>query len=234
LPVAIVTGGAKRLGKAMVLALVARGYDVVIHCNQSASEAVELQREIQNQGRSAWVVSADLSQADLSGFFSAVLALEQPIQLLVNSASVFIPSTFEQSDAALLDLHWQVNCRAPYLLSQWFAQQFSSGHIVNLTDCIEHNARYFPYMLSKNALVALTKMLAKDLAPKIRVNAIAPGWILDPPGDDAKTFPADAVCSTIPAGFKGKEEDICQALIYLQENEYIYGQTIYVDGGRHL
>jgi pteridine reductase len=231
---ALITGAAKRLGRSMALAMAARGYDIIIHYNTSKADAVSLQQEVERMEQNAWIISSDLSQVDLSSFFTEVLALKKPISLLVNSASVFKPSTFKQGDVAMLDLHWQVNCRAPYLITHWFVENFQTGHVVNLTDCMEHNSRYFPYMLSKNAFASLSTMLAKTLAPQVRVNCIAPGWILNPPGDDAEQFDENLVRASIPSNSKGSTEDICQALVYLDENKYIYGQTIYVDGGRHL
>jgi pteridine reductase len=230
---ALITGAAKRLGKAMALAMAKQGYNIIIHCKSSKEEAMALQQEIEQMGRSAWVVSADLSAADLSVFFEEIKSLNQTISLLVNSASVFIPSTFEDSDVDQLDLHWQVNCRAPYLLTQWFVKQYDSGHIVNITDCVEHNTNYFPYMLSKNAFSSLSTMLAKQLAPQFRVNSIAPGWILNPPTEE-QHFDETKVRESIPVKSKGDVQDICQALLYLDNNPYIVGQTIYVDGGRHL
>jgi pteridine reductase len=230
---ALITGAAKRLGRSMALTMAKQGYDIIIHCNTSKDDALSLQQEIEQMGRSAWVVSADLSATDLSVFFEEVMALNQTISLLVNSASVFIPSTFEESDLDLLDLHWNVNCRAPYLIIQWFVRHFKTGHVVNITDCVEHNADYFPYMLSKNAFSSLSKMLAKQLAPQCRVNSIAPGWILNPPTEE-QYFDESKVLESIPVKSQGDVKDICEALLYLDNNQYIVGQTIYVDGGRHL
>jgi pteridine reductase len=231
-PLALVTGAAHRLGKVFALTLAQKGFDIVLHYHQSLGDALQTQTEIESLGRRVILVRADLT--DPSQIQALVSGID-PLHVLVNSAA-FMPSgkvealTLENWDTSL-----DLNLRAPFLLSQECAKKMSKGGlIVNITDVGAQKAwsRYPSYTISKAALESLTKVLARALAPSIRVNAIAPGFVLQ--SDIVSEEEWQRLIHRIPLKRPARAEEIASALEFLLKNEYITGQTIVVDGGYSL
>ena len=229
---ALVTGAAHRLGKVFALTLARQGFDIVLHYHQASDAALQTRSEIESMGRQVTLFEADLT--DPSQIQSLVSSLES-LQVLVNSAA-FMPSgnvealTIENWDTAL-----DLNLRAPFLLAQECAKKMTEGGlIVNITDVGAQKAwsRYPSYTVSKAALESLTRILARALAPKIRVNAIAPGFVLQ--SDIVTDEEWQRLLKRIPLQRPARTEELASALQFLLENEYITGQTIVVDGGYSL
>jgi pteridine reductase len=231
-PLALITGAANRLGKVFALTLARQGFDIVLHYHQSKAQAIQTQVEIESLGRRAILFQADLTEpAQIQSLVSNLDALD----VLVNSAA-FMPSgnvdllTIENWDTSL-----DLNLRAPFLLAQECAKKMNTdGLIVNITDVGAQKAwsRYPSYTVSKAALESLTKILARALAPQIRVNAIAPGFVLQ--SDIVSDEEWQRLINRIPLKRPARTEEIAFALEFLLKNEYITGQTIVVDGGYSL
>ncbi|HEX2997142.1 MAG TPA: SDR family oxidoreductase [Anaerolineales bacterium] len=231
-PVALVTGAAHRLGKVFALTLAQRGFDIVLHYHQSLDAARQTQVEVEALGRRAILSQADLTDpTQISSLLSKIDALD----VLVNSAALMLSGNVESLPLATWDASLDLNLRAPFLLAQACAHKMSSGGlIVNVTDVGAQKAwsRYPAYTVSKAALESLTKVLARALAPEIRVNAIAPGLVLQ-----SETIPDEEwrrLVNRIPLKHPAHPEEIASALEFLLENEYITGQTIVIDGGYSL
>jgi NAD(P)-dependent dehydrogenase (short-subunit alcohol dehydrogenase family) len=238
---ALVTGGARRIGRAIVRALARTGYAVVIHAHRSIGPAEELRAEIAAAGGRAAVVAADLAHHDdVVGLVAAAAAEVGPLTLLVNNASVFEPDGIGSLDRARFDLHYAVNVRAPVFLAEAFAAQAAAlpdgidASIVNLLDqrIYKSTPNYLSYGLAKNALYAATTSLAQALAPRVRVNAVAPGPALPNTRQDAEAFAR--LSSAMPLGRGPSPEEIAQAVLFLASARSVTGQTIAVDGGQRL
>ncbi|GAB4463747.1 MAG: SDR family oxidoreductase [Anaerolineales bacterium] len=231
-PLALVTGAAHRLGKAFALTLARLGYDIILHYHASEDEALQTRLEIESLSRRVFPAQADLTQPDQ---IDALLSTFEALDVLVNSAA-FMPRgdvdalTLENWNAAL-----DLNLRAPFLLAQACAKKMTEGGlIVNVTDVGAQKAwsRYPSYTVSKAALESLTRVLARALAPKIRVNAIAPGFVLQSDVVTAEEW--ERLIGRIPLKRPARSEEITSALEFLIQNQYITGQTIVVDGGYSL
>ena len=232
----LVTGAARRLGRAFALACAKAGADIIIHHGHSRSQADETKREIASLGRKAWIVQADLRQADeVSNLISQANKIGR-IYALINSAAIFEPLTLQETTLTDWEKHLAINLTAPFLLSQTFAKQVGenkTGRIVNILDwrALRPRADHFPYTVSKAALAAMTKSLAVALAPSISVNGLALGAIL-PPSDKPA---AKEILKTVPANRWGNLKEVEDALIFLLTGPaYITGEIIHIDGGRHL
>jgi NAD(P)-dependent dehydrogenase (short-subunit alcohol dehydrogenase family) len=230
----LITGGAKRVGKIFTLACARAGADVVIHHGHSAEEAARTREEINQLGRRAWIVEADLSDPAQAASLIPSIKESTPLYGLVNSAAIFESLSLEATSVDDWQRHLQINLTAPFLLSQAFAMQAPDGaRIVNILDwrALRPGADHFPYTISKAALAAMTKSLAVALAPKIIVNGLALGAILPP--SDGKARPD--IIKNVPAGRWAEQEEVEQALVFaLTCPAYILGEIIHVDGGRHL
>ena len=231
-PVALVTGAAHRLGKAFALTLAQAGYDIVLHYHSSFDEALQTKEEIESLSRNVTLTQADLTNPSET---NSLLSKIESLDVLVNSAA-FMPSgnvdalTLENWDTSL-----DLNLRAPFLLAQECAQKMTDGGlIVNITDVGAQKAwsRYPSYTVSKAALESLTKILARALVPKIRVNAIAPGFVLQ--SDIVPAEEWERLIGRIPLKRPARTEEITSALEFLLRNQYVTGQTIVVDGGYSL
>lgn len=236
---ALVTGAGKRLGRAMALALGARGWQVAVHYNRSQDAAQDTAREIEAGGGRAAIIGADLSdeKAASSLIERASAGIGGPLTLLVNSASTFTDDTATDHSRADWDHHIETNLRAPILLAQQFARGMPEGErglIVNLIDqrVWKLNPQFFTYTLSKSALWSATRTLAQALAPKIRVNAIGPGPTLKSVHQDAAEFAAEREATLTQRGSDPGE--IVRALLYLVDAHSVTGQMIASDGGQHL
>ncbi|MBI5723845.1 MAG: SDR family oxidoreductase [Planctomycetes bacterium] len=232
---AIITGGAKRLGRDIALDLARLGWDIALHYNQSDHEARDLRQEIIAAGRHCTIYKADLSRmAGVKKLISSVFAASPDCRVLVNNAAVFERADLAGTTEELFDLHMSVNLKAPIFLAQMFAARAGKGCVVNMLDSrVARNVgAYFAYTLSKKALADFTLMAASQLAPDIRVNGVCPGPIL-PPADQAdETF--DAIIPKIPMRRKGEADEVVSAVRFLVENDYVTGQFLFVDGGDHL
>ena len=236
--VAIVTGGAVRLGKALALALAEQGVRLAIHYGSSAGPAERVVAEIKAMGSDALGIQADLSVPGQTRFIieRAAAHLGQ-VDILVNSAAIFEPGNWDDTTESNWDRHFAINLKSPFFLSQAFAAQVGqerAGHIVNIADWrgIRPGTDHVAYTLTKAALVAMTQILAQALAPNIQVNAIAPGMILPPPGKDQAYLERRA--REIPAQRIGSPEDVARALIFLLRSDFVTGELIFVTGGQHL
>jgi len=232
---ALITGAAKRLGRATALALARRRVHAVLHYRASAKEAEGLAGQFHDLGLNAWPIAADLSQPDeAEALFRRALEVAGPIDFLINNAGVF-PSG-RLMDFAPEDLHDTVgiNAVAPLLLARRFAAQGKQGAIVNFLDArvVGSDSEHVPYHLSKRMLFALTRMLAIELAPAVRVNAVAPGLILPPEGKDEGYL--QELAHTNPLNKYGALDGITEAVVFLLRSDFVTGQVIFVDGGRHL
>jgi pteridine reductase len=236
--VAIVTGGAVRLGKAMALALAEQGAAVVIHYNASAGRAQEVVGQIQSTGGQAIAIQADLSQpSSAPSIVEGAMARYGRADILVNSAAIFKPGEWDDTTEGNWDRHFNVNLKSPFFLTQAFARQVGEArraHVVNIADWrgAQPGTDHVAYTLTKAALIAMTKSLAQALAPNIQVNAIAPGLILPPPGQGREYL--ERAASGIPAQRPGSAGEIVKALLYLLESDFVTGELIYVTGGEHL
>jgi len=236
--VALVTGAARRLGREIALALAARGAELVVHYRDSEGAARELLAELRRLGGKPVAVRGDLAlPADIPRIVEAGLTAFGRIDVLVNSASVFCRTPLEAVTVADWDRILAVNLRAPFFLCQRVAagmRRQGRGKIVNLADIGGSQiwADYLPYCLSKAGLLALTRGLAKALAPAVQVNGIAPGIVLLPDGSsDAERRRA---AERVPLGHLGTPEDVVRALLYLIESDFTTGEVLTVDGGQQL
>lgn len=232
---ALITGSAKRIGKEIARALSSLGYDIALHYRRSKDEAKRLALEIKGRGGACEIFKCDFSdEKETLRLIQTVKKQFPGLSLLVNSASIFKKSRLVPIDVNTFDNHFAVNFKAPFILSCEFARICKKGHIVNLldTNIVRNKTAYPAYLLSKKALADFTKLAASEFAPDIRVNGIAPGLILPPMGktDDYLTHLAKG----IPLQKKGNTHQIAQTVRALEENEYITGQIIFVDGGAHL
>ncbi|MEJ0078170.1 MAG: SDR family oxidoreductase [Alphaproteobacteria bacterium] len=233
---ALVTGGARRIGRAIALALSQAGYAIAVQANRSAKEADELCAEIARNGGRAATVWADLAEpASVARLIAAATKAVGPLTLLVNNAATFEPDAIGSLDAARFDRQLAVNLRAPLFLSEAFAAQAPEGAaIVNILDqrVFKITPQFVSYTLSKSALHTATRMLAQALAPRVRVNAVAPGPTMASARQDPDDFARQA--AAVPLGHGPTPEEVAAAVIYLASAPSITGVTLIVDGGQHL
>lgn len=238
LKTALVTGGAKRIGKAIVEDLAAHGFAVAIHANASAEEAEALAATILARGQQAAVVQCDLSDCVATArLVAAARAAVGPLDLLVNNASLFQPDTVGEFDDALWDRHFSVHVKAPSILARDFVRQLppgSTGSIVNIIDQRVWNPtpRYYSYTLSKSALWMATRTMAQSFAPDVRVNAIGPGPSLPNERQDDAAFQAQVEGLILRRGPDLGE--FGRTVRFLFDTPSITGQMIALDGGQHL
>jgi pteridine reductase len=235
--VALVTGGAVRVGRALSLGLAEAGYDLVITYRSSGGEAEEVARRIREAGRRCELVAADLSEAGAAAVVAtAVERAFGRLDLLVNSAASFDAAPLLDVDAERWDAVMSLNVRAPHLLVRAAAGLLrrSRGSVVNIADL----SAFQPWLerphhaVSKAALVHLTKVQARALAPQVRVNAVAPGAVLPPEGlsEQVRTSLAEAA----PLRRLGSPADVVAAVLYLARADFVTGEVLVVDGGRML
>lgn len=234
-PRALVTGAGVRVGRAIALALARAGHDVVVHYNASEEPARETAEEIRALGRRAPVVSADLTDVSgIPGLFERVERELGGLDLLVNSAAIFPRARPEAVTPEAWERVFALNARAPFFCAREAVRLMGSGSIVNIADVAAWQAwpAYAPYTATKAALVSLTRSLALAWAPRVRVNAVAPGPVLLP----EDTTPAERQHSieSTALGRIGSPEDVAGAVLYLAEAEFVTGEIIQVDGGEHL
>jgi NAD(P)-dependent dehydrogenase (short-subunit alcohol dehydrogenase family) len=237
-PVALVTGGAKRIGAAIVEALASKDFAVIIHFNTSEHEAMTLAKRINDGGGSAAPMHADLANPDAVAAMMADAAKPfGPVTLLVNNASSFLTDTLHTIEVAQWNKQFSVNIRAPSMLAKDFAAALpegTSGSIINIIDqrVWKLTPEFYSYTLSKAALWAATQTMAQTLAPHIRVNAVGPGPTLGNLHDGETGVQKEAAGTLLEARVDPKE--IAAAVGYLASARHVTGQMIAVDSGQHL
>lgn len=236
--VALVTGGAVRVGRALALALAGRGAKVAIHFGRSTEAAAETVADIRNRGGTAEAFQSDLRKvSETVGVINLAAERLGELDILVNSAAVYAVADLAETTEPLWDEQFEVNLKAPFFLSRAFANHVGkdrAGQIINISDWrgIRPDPGSIAYSLTKAGIMAMTKGLAVALAPNIRVNAIAPGAILPPPGHDGAYL--EEVGKRALLKIHGATEDLAQSLLYLVTAEFVTGQVLFVDGGEHL
>jgi NAD(P)-dependent dehydrogenase (short-subunit alcohol dehydrogenase family) len=234
---ALVTGAGRRIGAAITLALARAGYGVVLHANSSRDEAEKLAAKIVEAGGRASVALADFADNEAVRGLVPAAAAFGPLTLLVNNAGEFEPDDIETLSPARFQRAVAVNLAAPLFLAQAFAAQApadADASIVNILDqrVLKPTPRFFSYTLSKSALHTATRTLAQAMAPKVRVNAVAPGPTLPSPRQTGAQFATQA--ESLPLQRGPQPDDIAAAVLYLAEAKSVTGVTIPVDGGQHL
>ena len=232
----LITGGAKRIGRAIALGIAKAGANIIIHHRQSPNEAITLSEEIQEIGSRSEIIQADFSNP--AGAITKFIDLfkSNSVFAVINNASIFSDLQWENTTLRDWNTHLDVNLTMPFLLSQSFASSLSeneSARIINILDwrALRPGTDHFPYTISKAALVGLTKSLAASLAPNITVNGIALGAIL-PPSDGTNT---EDILANVPSGRWGDLSEVVSTIIFLLTGPaYITGEIIHLDGGRHL
>jgi hypothetical protein len=236
---ALVTGGARRLGRAIALRLANEGCDVALHYRSSAAEAEQTAQDIRDLGRQADLSAFDLAdERAITEAFSAIEAtFGRAPDVLVNSASLFEWDDLGTTSTASLKRHFETNLYGPVILTRLMAARGSAatrGLIINLLDqkLFNPNRDHLAYTLSKYALQGFTTLMARELAPRFRVCAIAPGLTLPGPGSAGERF--DELHDETPLGRGARAEDIAEAAAFLLRSPAVTGQTLIVDGGSHM
>lgn len=233
----LITGAAKRLGRAFAETLAERGAAVVVHYARSEQEARVLVGDLQRRGARAAALSADFEEPQQAAdLLSRAVDAVGEIDWLIHNASIFEPVGFLETTAETWRRHIDVNLTAPFLLTQAFARHRAgrAGAVVNLLDwrALRPGVDHFAYTIAKAGLAAMTQCLARVLAPAIRVNGLALGAILPPPGEDE---PSATLIRNVPAGRWGTVEETARAMLFLlAEATYMTGEIVHVDGGRHV
>jgi len=235
-----VTGGAKRIGKAIIELFANDGWKVIIHYNSSKEDAESIASAINKKKEGqAFIIQGDLDKSkDIKNIITEVNKFTDSLDVLVNNASTFYPTPLDD----VSEEHWEKligsNLKGPLFLIQGLKDKLKavSGTIINITDTnlSKGVANYSIYSAAKGGLETITKSLARELAPEITVNAIAPGAMLEPPGVTWTEEQKEKVVSNIPLKRMGSEEDIANTVKFLVSSKYITGQIIKVDGGRSL
>ncbi|MBI5415667.1 MAG: SDR family oxidoreductase [Candidatus Omnitrophica bacterium] len=241
-PTALVTGGAQRIGQAICYALARSGYKIALHYGHSAAEARQTAQHIRENGGVCAIFPCDLSdKRAVENLLGRVLKKFSRIDVLINNASVFEPSSLKKDEHDAMKRHFAVNFHAPYILMRSFARRAGEGSIINILDThiVRDKTSHSAYLLSKKALAELTKMAAVEFAPGVRVNAVAPGLILppaSPEGGPANQNPGylERLAKDVPLKRKGRVANVTDAVLFLLDNDYVTGQIIYADGGEHL
>ena len=231
----LITGAAKRIGKITAMHLAHRGYAVALHYNQAQREAIDLRDQIRRKGGRCEVFPCDLtSAAAMLSLVPRVIKIFPKLSVLINNASQFTKSRFREITLEQFHRDFSIHLMAPLFLSRDFSKFCKRGHIINILDThiTSQKTQYFLYLLAKKSLHALTQMLAMELAPHFRVNAIAPGLILPPAGKGDRYL--KKLSKKVPLKDKGDPWQIVQSVEFLLNNPCMTGQVIFNDGGEHL
>jgi pteridine reductase len=235
--VALVTGAGKRVGRAIAVALGQQGMHVAVHYNESVGGARDTAQLIEEGGGVASLVRADLRDVtSCEQLIDAIVLEHGELHTLVNSAAEMVRTPMGEVSQEAWDDMFALNVRAPFFLSQRAAHmlRLAHGNIVNIADiaAFETWTGYVPHGITKAAIVQMTRALAHALAPEVRVNAVAPGVVLLP--DEFDETVAEHLRKTTPLGRFGTPEDVAQAVVYLLQADYVTGECLCVDGGRHV
>ncbi len=234
---ALITGAAKRIGKALSIHLAKQGWDIAIHYHTSDDEAYLFRDELATSypNQQFALFKADLNRAEeVEDLLPRVIQTIGMPDLLINNASVFTPAWLGQTTTDFLDRQMNVNFRAPFILTRNFAQLAKHGLIVNFADTriVTNQTNFAAYSISKKALWEMSKMAALEFGPGIRVNAIAPGLTLPPEGKDEDYL--RKLAGNIAMKRPGGLEPILKSLDYILNNDYLTGQLLFCDGGENL
>ncbi len=236
---ALVTGGARRIGRTLALALAHEGARVVLHFHTSKAEASQAAATIAEQGGTCHLVPGDLADAEVAAALVEAAAREagRAIDILVNNAAIFAPATVQQTTAAAWDRFQAVNLRAPLLLARGLARQLpedTAGDVINLGDirALAHDRKHLPYTASKMGLHDLTRSLAAALSPRVRVNELLLGPVLPPEtaGADYEHFRRE----DLPTRRFPTPENVASGMLFFLGNPAVTGQSLCIDGGAHL
>jgi NAD(P)-dependent dehydrogenase (short-subunit alcohol dehydrogenase family) len=236
--VALITGSAKRIGRAIALELARRGARIAVHYRSETAEAEETLKSIQAAGSDGAIFRAELTDNNaVTRMFQDIGKTLGGLDILINSASIFIAGTADQTTPELWDSQMDSNAKAPFFVAQNAARMMAArgqGKMINIADVAGEVIwpGYLSYSVSKAALIAVNRGLAKTYAPDIQVNAIGPGPVLFPEyySEQQKKSAIDRTLLKR----EGSPQDIVNAVVFLIENDYITGELIHVDGGRHL
>ncbi|MCA1745815.1 MAG: SDR family oxidoreductase [Bacteroidales bacterium] len=238
MPVVLITGAAKRVGKALAELFAARGWEVVIHYNSSEVAAQDLSLSLKKKfaDRHFPIVRANLLHPGHSVelLMNTLPAPVLRLDALINCASVFEPASLAETDYPLLRQQMTVNFETPFMLMQAFYSKYEKGCIVNVLDTriVNNEGAHAAYSLSKKSLMELTRMAALEWAPKVRVNAVAPGPVLPPPGKGATYL--DKVVADTPLKSIVGLDNLAESVWFLIANSAITGQILFCDSGAHL
>lgn len=230
---ALVTGSAKRVGRAIALALAADGWKIALHYN--STDVSEVATECQKLGARTVTIKADLNDfTELQTVLPKANAALGEVTLLINNASIFEKCSFADTSEDVFDRHMNINFKAPLFLAQAFAKQCSGGQIINISDArvTDNKTAYYAYLQSKKALSDSTKMLAVELAPKILVNEICIGTTELYDNLDQKHL--DEKVNRLPLRHKTTLAEICETILHLNKSSYLTGQSIFLDAGEQL
>lgn len=235
---ALVTGGAKRVGREIALTLARKGANVLLHYNTSKVQAEATASEVRKLGVDCVTLHADLSKpADIQSLVFEIKSRHLSVDLLINNASLFFKTPAGSVSEDDWDKLMDANLKGPFLLSVEFARTMAAsggGSIVNIADWsgFRPYKDYLPYCTSKGGLLTMTKALARDFAPSVRANAVAPGPVMLP--IDFSETEKEAIVKKTPLGRIGTPGDVANAVVFLAENEYVNGTVLVVDGGRSI
>lgn len=237
LPLALVTGAAHRIGLAVALELSRHGFAIGLHYHHSEPQAADAAAELAAAGVPVYRLAADLTDpAQVDDLFRRVEQLPHPLRVLVNSAAVMPRANLREMPVDDWDTTLDLNLRAPWLCARAAARLMgeSGGVVINITDSGANKAwtSYPAYVVSKSALESLTRLLARTLAPLVRVNAVAPGLIL--PSDELSAEQWQRLVDRLPLQTAGQPADVARAVLFFVQNPYITGQVLAVDGGYQL
>lgn len=234
---ALITGAAKRVGKAIAEHLAGEGWNVIIHFNSSEKPAQELKNALSKKfpGQNFDIIQANLAdESAVEKIIPQVIKNTGRFDLLINNASVFGPGYLKKTDITLFNSQMDVNLKAPFILIRDFAKHCKTGNIINFADTriTTNKSNFAAYSLSKKGLWELTKMAALELSPEIRVNAIAPGVTL-PPENKGESY-LENLAKNIPMKKPGGLVPILKSVDFILENEHLTGQLLFADGGENL
>lgn len=232
---ALITGAARRLGKSMALKLAEQGADIILHYRNSDEDAALLAKDIRKMGRRCLLTSHDLSESDTTEhWFRNLMEESGSIDILINSASDFPEGNYGNMSGAEISHSINLHVYSPLIMIRLLYELSEAACVVNILDTriADRDPLHAAYHLGKRGLFTLTKDLAFEMAPKLRINGIAPGVILPPEGKD-ETW-VERLKSSNPMHERGSVNDITDAMLYLIQANFVTGQIIYVDGGRHL
>ncbi|WP_373046710.1 SDR family NAD(P)-dependent oxidoreductase [Vulgatibacter sp.] len=235
---AFVTGAGIRVGRATALALAHAGYDLVLHAHASVDALEEVAAQARALGRQVDLRTADLSDPDAVDRLAAALRAEHPaLDLVVHNAGIFERVPFARIDRARYRRMQAINLEAPFFLTQGLLPSLLAAPapcVIHVTDIAAERPydEYAHYSVSKAGLLMLTRALAVELGPKVRVNGVAPGTVAFPPDYDEAT--KQSILARVPMGREGDPEDVARAVLFLAQQPYVTGQVINVDGGRSV
>eukprot|EP01047_Picozoa_sp_COSAG01_P000018 COSAG01_NODE_1_length_100484_cov_170.446142_18_plen_241_part_00 len=231
---ALITGSALRIGAGITQGLAKAGYNLILHYHRSESAMHALSKTLKQYPITVRTFQADLSHDKLCT--DSLKQFDQPIDLLINNASIFPERNFLEETAESYLHNYQINFLSPFFLSQAFIKSQKKGHIINILDSAisSHDTQRCAYLLAKKNLANLSQMLAKDFAPHFRCNGICPGYILDAVGSSLSKFEKEKKLAVIPLKQQGNIQQIIDAVLFLEKATFTTGQLLYIDGGNHI